>query len=86
MEQKEFTCFVCPACKTEIEASLDMVGETAECPACSARLVIPAPENDRKQNSEDSKDGIVRHGPGDASSRQNRAQKNRTIRIELGDL
>ena len=85
MSEDGFISFVCPACRTEIEASLDMVGVTTECPACAARLVVPSAEKENKLDAES--DGIVRHGPGDAgSSRQSKAQKNRTIRIELGDM
>ena len=85
MAEDGFICFVCPSCSTEIEASLDMIGVTTECPACAARLVVPSPEKESKPEA--GSDGIIRHGPGDASSsRQSKAQKNRTIRIELGDL
>ena len=85
MAEDGFISFVCPACRTEIEASLDMIGVTTECPACAARLVVPSPEKENKLGA--GSDGIVRHGPGDASSsQQSKAQKNRTIRIELGDL
>ena len=36
-----FTGFSCPSCGTEIEASMDMIGEKTECPACGAMIVVP---------------------------------------------
>lgn len=87
MEEEGFISFVCPSCHTEIEASLDMVGEPTECPACGGRIKVPRPEDEPSHPKNADDDGIVRHGPGDdASNPQKRAQKNRTIRIELGDL
>lgn len=68
-----FTGFSCPSCGTEIEASMDMVGEKTECPACGAMIVVP----------ED--DGVVRHGADEASHTVSQAAKSRTIRIELDD-
>ncbi len=75
--EEAFINFLCPSCGTEIEASPDMVGHEAECPACGAKLVVPSP---------DSGDGVVRHDMGDASFKSDSARKSRTIRIELGDL
>ena len=75
MEDENFISFVCDACHTEIEASLDMIGETTECPACGAKLVVP----------DNRDDGIVRHGA-DSPAPNSGAVKNRTIRIELDDL
>ncbi len=72
-----FTSFSCEKCHTEIEASLDMIGQETECPACGAKITVPAEEAD---------DGIVRHAPGDQAPSQESAVKSRTIRIELGDL
>ena len=69
-----FTGFACPSCHTEIEASLDMVGQQTECPACGAKIVVPGG------------DDVVRHGPDEPSQKAGEAQKSRTIRIELGDL
>lgn len=77
-----FTSFACEKCHTEIEASLDMIGEETECPACGARIVVPGPE----KTDPPSADGVVRHGEGEASRTMAQAQKSRTIRIELGDL
>ena len=71
-----FTEFTCEKCHTEIEATLDMVGQETECPACGALIRIPEPKTD----------AIVRHGPADDDLDSSRAMKSRTIRIELGDL
>ncbi len=72
--EEGFTGFSCPACHTEIEASLDLVGQSSECPACGARIVIPAGDN------------VVRHSAGDNSGSSQIAAKSRTIRIELEDV
>lgn len=72
-----FTSFCCKSCSTEIEASLDMIGEETECPACGAKITIP-------DNNES--DGIVRFGPDDTSLANEQAIKSKTIRIELSDL
>ncbi len=78
MAEDSFTSFLCPSCKTEIEASLDMCGTETECPACGARIIVPRPDG--------SGDGVVRHIIGDDSKARTQAMKGRTIRIELGDL
>lgn len=75
--EEGFTSFECEKCHIEIEATFDMVGETTECPACGAKIIVPDMAAD---------DGIVRHGPESASDGTQTAQKSRTIRIELGDL
>ena len=71
-----YTDFLCSKCHTEIQASLDMIGQETECPACGAQIRIPDPESD----------GVVRHGVGDDDLDAIQAMKSRTIRIELGDL
>jgi len=73
---ENFSCFLCDNCHTEIQASADMVGQEAECPACGARLIIPAP----------TRDTVARHAAGDLDPDTIDAMKRRTIRIELGDL
>ena len=74
-----FTSFLCPSCRTEIEATLDMVGEETECPACGAKITVPPGDNP-------SDGGILRHGASDPDAKRlDRAAKSRTIRIELGD-
>ena len=73
METK-FTSFLCDNCHTEIEASPDMIGQTADCPACGSRIVIPPPS-----------DNLVRHGAEDDDP-DAAAMKSRTIHIELGDI
>lgn len=71
-----FTSFACKACSTEIEASLDMIGEETECPACGVKIIIP----------DNQKDDVVRFGPDDNSLANKNAMKSKTIRIELSDL
>ena len=78
MTEEGFTSFQCASCNTEIEASLDMIGLETECPACGAKIVVPA--------ATVSDDGVVRHGPGDNDLSRTQSLKSRTIRIELGDL
>jgi DNA-directed RNA polymerase subunit RPC12/RpoP len=73
-----FTSFACKSCGTEIEASLDMIGEETECPACGAKITIP------DNNTDD--DGVLRFGPNDNSLANTQAMKSKTIRIELTDL
>lgn len=41
-ENKGYISFVCSSCKQEIEASADMAGQVAECPACGVKLVVPS--------------------------------------------
>lgn len=81
METKaDFTSFLCPSCATEIEASLDMVGQETECPACGAKITVPP------QDAPAADDNVVRHAQGDNDKARTQAMKSRTIRIELGDL
>ena len=70
-----YTSFLCTSCHTEIQASPDMVGLDTECPACGAKIRIPAPDAD----------DVVRHAAGDEDPETIEAMKSRTIRIELGD-
>ena len=78
MENIYFTSFVCERCKTEIEASSDMIGQETECPACGAKIVIP---DDRSAAS-----GVSRHAAGDDDPDAMQALKSRTIRLDLGDF
>ena len=80
MSEETFTSFLCGNCQTELEATRDMIGEETECPACGARLIVPAPAEG------DGDDGVVRHSKGDLGDAATKALKSRTIRIELGDL
>ena len=43
-EEKHFVSFICTSCRQEIEADASKVGQTVECPACGARLVVAPPE------------------------------------------
>ena len=76
-DSSAFTAFICEKCGTEIEATLDMIGESTLCPACGAQIVVPEPVKD---------DGVVRHAADDDHEINTSAMKSRTIRIELGDL
>jgi DNA-directed RNA polymerase subunit RPC12/RpoP len=80
MSDETFINFLCGNCHTELEATQDMIGEETECPACGARLIVPAPLKT------DDDDGVVRHAEGDLGDAATKALKSRTIRIELGDL
>ena len=70
-----YTSFLCTSCHTEIQASPDMIGLETECPACGAKIRIPAPDAD----------GVIRHAADDEDPETIEAMKSRTIRIELGD-
>lgn len=74
---QDYACFLCESCHTEIQASPDMVGQATECPACGARITIPAVG---------ATDEVVRHGADDIDPDAIEAMKSRTIRIELGDI
>lgn len=41
--ENSFITFICHACHQEIEAPAATAGQTVECPACGAQLVVPAP-------------------------------------------
>ena len=71
-----YTSFHCENCHTEIQASLDMIGQETECPACGEKLTIPDAQND----------GITRYGLGEDDLDTVQAMKSRTIRIELEDI
>ena len=81
MSEEAFISFLCGGCRTELEATLDMVGEETECPACGARLIVPAPAQPTEED-----DGVKRHSEGELDDATKKALKSRTIRIELGDL
>jgi DNA-directed RNA polymerase subunit RPC12/RpoP len=78
-DEAYFTAFLCPSCRTEIEATLDMVGEETECPACGAKITVP------EAKAQDA-DGVLRHGGADGNDSRQSAVKSRTIRIELEDI
>ncbi len=72
-----FTNFVCKSCRTEIEASLDMIGEETECPACGAQITVP----DNRGN-----DIFRLKTTADKARAREQAMKSKTIRIELSDI
>jgi len=42
MNNNGFVSFLCSHCHQEIEASVDMIGQPVECPACGEKLTVPA--------------------------------------------
>ncbi|MCQ2367669.1 MAG: hypothetical protein MJ109_01470 [Kiritimatiellae bacterium] len=72
MEDNGFISFLCDKCKTEIEATLDLIGQDTECPACGAHIIVP----------DNRDDGIKRHSADEDDDRSH-LLKGRTIRIEL---
>ena len=66
-----FFFFLCPYCHTEIEATLDMVGEETECPACGAKITVPQANAQGGNGCDDPLQSAI---------------KSRTIRIELEDI
>ena len=84
MIEDGFMSFLCPSCSTEIEATLDMIGERTLCPACGSEIVVP--DNREQDKPVADPDGIVRHGQNEGGQSKPQALKGRTIRIELGDF
>ena len=41
--------FQCPACKNELEAQTEWIGQETQCPCCSQNIVIPAPRKKSKK-------------------------------------
>lgn len=39
-DENRFVSFICTSCRQEIEVSADKIGQTVECPACGAHLVV----------------------------------------------
>lgn len=75
VEESQMVSFRCPQCRQEIEASLDMVGEEAQCPNCGMTMVVP----------NESESGTL-HSDGPAvDPRQLQAMKGRTMRINMPD-
>ena len=66
--------FICPACKQEIEASRDMVGETTACPNCGSPLLVPAESASN-----------TLHASPNADQKTIQAMKGRTMRIDMGE-
>ncbi|MGI6494509.1 MAG: hypothetical protein ACOX5G_00165 [Kiritimatiellia bacterium] len=69
-----FVSFLCITCGQEIEAPIDMAGSPAECPACSAALIIPFESDPGTSQALKS----IQASPAEIA-----AAKGRTIRIEL---
>lgn len=71
---EQMVSFICPACKQEIEASRDMVGENTACPNCGEPLLVPAESANN-----------TLHGSHDNDPKTLQAMKGRTMRIDIGD-
>ena len=71
---EQMVSFVCIACKQEIEASRDMIGETTACPNCGAPIVVPAESTSN-----------TLHGSPTADPKAIQAMKGRTMRIDMGE-
>ena len=41
-ENDGFVSFLCHNCHQEIEASVDMIGQNVDCPACGVKISVPA--------------------------------------------
>lgn len=42
VEETSFISFVCPSCRQEIEAPVELANQETECPACAALIHVPA--------------------------------------------
>lgn len=77
-EAETMISFFCKKCHQEIEASLDMIGTTAECPNCGAPIEVPA-ASEKEPAVEGGKDNP------ETDKKLAEAQKHSTMRIDLGD-
>ena len=76
-EETVFLSFICPACRQEIEAPVDMANLETECPACAATICVPA------ESEPGTLWGKTTHLHPTTTPEQIQAMKSRTIRIEL---
>lgn len=72
---EQLISFVCEACKQEIEATRDLIGEKMLCPGCGAPIVVPA----------ESAANTLHAAPQDTDQKTLQAMKGRTMRIDIGD-
>ena len=72
---EQMISFVCNACKQEVEASRDLIGETLLCPGCGAPITVP-----EKSVANTLHDASQENDPKVAQ-----AMKGRTMRIDIGD-
>ncbi len=74
-DSSQMISFVCEACKQEVEATRDLIGEKLLCPGCGAPIVVPAESvaNTLHAASEESDPRVLQ------------AMKGRTMRIDLGE-
>ena len=73
--QEQMITFICDACKQEVEATRDLIGEKLLCPGCGAPITVP-----EKSTSSPTQDTTQEVNPKVAQ-----AMKGRTMRIDLGD-
>ncbi len=73
--QEQMITFVCDACKQEVEATRDLIGEKLLCPGCGAPIIVP----------EKSTPAPTQEAAQEANPKVAQAMKNRTMRIDLGD-
>ena len=78
VSDKRALSFFCRNCRQEIEASIEMAGTTAECPACGASFDVPF-------FSDAGTIYAVEHDADKVGSDKIKAMKSRTIRIEVPD-
>ena len=43
-DEISFVSFVCSACSQELEAPRETIGQTVECPACGAHILVAPPD------------------------------------------
>lgn len=41
VEETSFVSFICPSCRQEIEAPVELIHRETECPACAATIRVP---------------------------------------------
>lgn len=74
-DSSQMISFVCEACKQEVEATRDLIGEKLLCPGCGAPIVVPA----------ESVENTLHAATEESDPRVLQAMKGRTMRIDLGE-
>ena len=74
-DSSQMISFVCEACKQEVEATRDLIGEKLLCPGCGAPIVVPA----------ESVANTLHAATEESDPRVLQAMKGRTMRIDLGE-
>lgn len=70
--EEQMVSFTCPTCRQEIEASVDMVGETVPCPNCGGAITVPAQSESNTLHADETVDQSMKA-----------AMKSRTMRIDM---